>query len=243
VKRYGHYCPIAHALDLVGERWALLVVRELLDGPKRYTDLLAGMPGIGTNILASRLRDLEAGGVVRRTKLPPPAASTVYELTEYGRELDEALHALARWGARTLGPPVPDEELRAGWLVHAAEATFDPAAAQGLTESYEVRSGEEVVSLRVTDGRLDAAAGTRPGADAVIEAAPETVFRLVSGELAPEKAVACGEVRLEGEPAALGRFASLFTIDPRGHELQDRARAEGTTGRSPDSMGAASRTV
>ena len=103
-------------------------------------------------------------------------------------------------------------------------------------------SGEEVVSLRVTDGRLDAAAGTRPGADAVIEAAPETVFQLVSGELAPADAVACGEVRLEGEPAALGRFASLFTIEPRSHELQDRDHADGPTGRSPASLGAASRT-
>ena len=104
-KRYDQYCPVCHALGLVGERWALLVVRELLQGPKRYTDLLEGMPGIGTNILASRLRELEAGGVVQKRKLPPPAASTVYELTEYGKQLEEPLYALARWGARTLGPP------------------------------------------------------------------------------------------------------------------------------------------
>ncbi|HSC91194.1 MAG TPA: winged helix-turn-helix transcriptional regulator [Gaiellaceae bacterium] len=243
MKRYGHYCPIAHALDLVGERWALLVVRELLDGPKRYTDLLDGMPGIGTNILASRLRDLEAGGVVRRTKLPPPAASAVYELTEYGRELDEALHALARWGARTLGPPVPETELRAGWLVHAAEATFDPAAAVGLTESYEIRSGDEVVSLRVADGRLDAAAGSRPGADAVVEASPETVFRLVDGELSADEALASGAVRLEGDRTALARFASLFSLDPRGHEAQDRGGTAAATGRAPATAGAAARTT
>jgi DNA-binding HxlR family transcriptional regulator len=86
-KAFDQYCPIAHALSIVGERWSLLVVRELLKGPRRYTDLAGGLPGIGTNILASRLRDLEAGGVVQRRKLPPPAASTVYELTEYGAEL------------------------------------------------------------------------------------------------------------------------------------------------------------
>ena len=103
-KRFDQYCPMAHALSLVGERWALLVVRELLKGPKRYTDLAAGLPGIGTNILATRLRELEAGGVVRKRKLPPPAASTVYELTEYGAGLEEVIHALARWGARSLGP-------------------------------------------------------------------------------------------------------------------------------------------
>src|SRR3954463_11482268 len=97
-KRYDQFCPIAHALSLVGERWSLLIVRELLRGEKRYTDLAAGLPGIGTNILATRLRDLEAVGVVRRRKLPPPAASTVYELTDYGADLEETIHSLARWG-------------------------------------------------------------------------------------------------------------------------------------------------
>ena len=129
-KRYSQYCPIAHALELVGDRWALLVVRELIDGPKRYTDLLERLPGIGTNILAARLRALESGDVVRKRKLPPPAASTVYELTEYGAELEEAMFALARWGARSLGPPEMDEQLVPGWSVNAVRATFDPAAAR-----------------------------------------------------------------------------------------------------------------
>ena len=105
VKRYHQYCPVAHALDLIGDRWALLIVRELMLGQRRYTDLADALPGIGTNILAGRLRHLEGAGVVRRTKLPPPAAVTVYELTAEGRELDGVLHALARWGARTMGAP------------------------------------------------------------------------------------------------------------------------------------------
>ena len=121
-KRYDQYCPVCHALGLVGERWALLVVRELLKGPKRYTDLLEGLPGVGTNILAARLRELEAGGIVRKRKLPPPAASTVYELTEYGQELEEPLYALARWGARSLGPPGKKDHLYPDWGLDAFAA-------------------------------------------------------------------------------------------------------------------------
>ena len=104
-KHYDQYCPVAHALGLVGERWSLLIVRELLQGPKRYTDLGACLPGIGTNILAARLRDLEASGLVAKRTLPPPAASRVYELTDYGRQLKSVMRELALWGARSLGPP------------------------------------------------------------------------------------------------------------------------------------------
>src|SRR5918992_3937980 len=130
-KRFDQYCPVAHALSLVGERWALLVVRELLNGPKRYTDLAAGLPGIGTNILAARLRALEDAGVVRRRRLPPPAASAVYELTEYGAGLDEVVYALARWGARSLPPPAAGEPLDPDWGVLACAALFNPEAARG----------------------------------------------------------------------------------------------------------------
>ena len=122
-KHYGQYCPVAHALELVGERWSLLVVRELLGGPKRYTDLAGALPGIGTNILANRLRDLEAAGVVEKRRLPPPAAANVYALTEYGEELREPLYALGRWGARSLGPPKAEDNLAPGWLVNAVRAT------------------------------------------------------------------------------------------------------------------------
>src|ERR1700730_14711310 len=116
-KHYDQYCPVAHALDVVGDRWALLVVRELTKGPKRYTDLAEGLPGIGTNILAARLRDLEAAGVATKKTLPPPADSRVYELTDYGRELKPVMRELALWGARSLGPPTADDELLPGWLV------------------------------------------------------------------------------------------------------------------------------
>ena len=126
MRKFEQYCPMAHALSLVGERWSLLVVRELLHGPKRYTDLAHGMPGIGTNILAARLKDLEQVGVVRKRKLPPPTPATVYELTEYGHGLNEAMYALARWGARSLGPPGPGDELYPEWGVNALPALFNP---------------------------------------------------------------------------------------------------------------------
>ena len=116
MRKFDQYCPVAHALSLVGERWSLLIVRELLHGPKRYTDLTHGLPGIGTNILAARLRDLEESGVVRKRTLPPPAASTVYELTDYGRALEGPLLALGRWGALSIGERQDGQSLRSEWL-------------------------------------------------------------------------------------------------------------------------------
>ena len=143
-KRYDQYCPIAHALGLVGERWALLIVRELVGGPKRYTDLAANLPGIGTNILAARLKDLEHGGVVAKRRLPPPAASQVYELTPYGAGLKAVVRELALWGIRSLGPPESEDEMPPGWLRSALDTVFAPAAPAGR---FEFRIGDEVASL------------------------------------------------------------------------------------------------
>jgi DNA-binding HxlR family transcriptional regulator len=144
VKRYDQYCPVAHALELVGERWSLLVVRELLHGPRRYTDLAANLPKIGTNILASRLKDLEACGVVTKRRLPPPAASQVYELTPYGLALKPLMRELAVWGLRSLGPPGPDDELAEGWLESALDVVFAPGAPPG---SFEFRISGEIASI------------------------------------------------------------------------------------------------
>jgi DNA-binding HxlR family transcriptional regulator len=144
-KCYDQYCPMAHALDLVGERWSLLIVRELLEEDKlRYSDLHARLPGCGTNILAARLKTLEQGGVVRRRKLEPPAGSWVYELTEYGLGLREVLHVLAHWGARSLGPPLARDDLDAGWL-HGALRIALPSHCSGAR--LEFRIGEEHASL------------------------------------------------------------------------------------------------
>jgi DNA-binding HxlR family transcriptional regulator len=215
-KRFDQYCPVAHALCLVGERWSLLVVRELLHGPKRYTDLVAGLPGIGTNILATRLRDLEEAGVVHKRKLPPPAASSVYELTEYGTELEEAVHALARWGARSLGPPGPDDELYPEWGVNAFPALFDPEAARGLTETYVLRIGADVFTARLENGHLRAEQGAAEDADLDAAMDMETFFALASGELQPRTAITEGRVELAaGKPAKLERCFKVFSIAPR----------------------------
>ena len=168
-RRYDQYCPVAHALGLVGERWSLLVVLELMHGPKRYTDLVAQLPGIGTNILAARLRDLERGGVVAKRQLPPPAASRVYELTEYGRGLRPAIRELALWGARSLGPPTDEEELFPGWLENALDTVLAPLAPPGR---FEFRIGDEVACL--IDG--EAQGGSIEEPDVVIEGNPEALY-------------------------------------------------------------------
>jgi DNA-binding HxlR family transcriptional regulator len=168
-KRYDQYCPVAHALGLVGERWALLIVRELLHGPQRYTDLTASLPKIGTNILSSRLKDLEACGIVAKRRLPPPAASQVYELTEYGQALKPVIRELAVWGIRSLGPPSLDEAPAPHWLEHALETVFAPVAQTG---SFEFRVGDEVASL--SDG--EARPGSLDGADVVVNAPDPAAF-------------------------------------------------------------------
>jgi DNA-binding HxlR family transcriptional regulator len=170
-KRYEQYCPVAHALGLVGERWALLLVLELMRGPKRYTDLAEHLPGIGTNILASRLRDLEAGGIVAKRRLPPPAASQVYELTDYGRGLRTVIRELALWGARSLGPPTAEDELFPGWLENALDTVLAPIAPPGR---FEFRVAGEVASL--VDGEAQPGSVEQP--DVVVEGDPEGVYHM-----------------------------------------------------------------
>jgi DNA-binding HxlR family transcriptional regulator len=170
-KRYDLYCPVAHALRLVGERWALLLVVELMSGPKRYTDLAEALPGIGTNILADRLRDLEAGGIIEKRKLPPPAASRVYELTEYGEALKPTIRELALWGARSLGPPTDADELFPGWLRNALDMVLAPIAPPG---SFEFRVGEEVASL--VDG--ETLSGPVEDPDVVIEGSADGLYHM-----------------------------------------------------------------
>ena len=224
-KRFDQYCPVAHALSLVGERWALLIVRELLKGPGRYTDLAAGLPGIGTNILAARLRELEGAGVVHRRKLPPPAASTVYELTDYGAGLEEVMHALARWGARTLGLPRRDDDLEPGWGLNAFPALFYPERARGLTETYVVRVDDDAFTIRLDDGRLDTELGAAEDAELDIATDMATFFALASGDLSPQAALEDGRIRLEGDPETLARCFRIFSFAPR---LATPAHASGS---------------
>jgi DNA-binding HxlR family transcriptional regulator len=170
-KHYDQYCPIAHALDLVGERWSLLIVRELLTGPKRYTDLAASLPRIGTNILSARLKELERCGIVSKRRLPPPTPAQVYELTPYGTALKAVVRQLALWGLRSIGPPAEDDELAPGWLQNALDVVFAPMAGPG---SFEFRIGGEVASL--VDG--EAQPGPAEDPDVVLEAETRDFYLL-----------------------------------------------------------------
>jgi DNA-binding HxlR family transcriptional regulator len=211
-RAYGQYCGFARALEVVGERWALLVVRDLLVGPKRFTDLLHGLPGIPSNVLTARLKELEHAGVARRRVLPRPARAVVYELTEYGLELEPVVVELGRWGAKNLGDPRPDETITLDSLITALRTTFRPDAARKLSADYELRVGEIVLHARVDRGKVRVAAGALPGAQLVIEAGPG-IRALMAGELTPAAAVESGVVRLSGDATLLQRFAEIFRID------------------------------
>ena len=170
-KRYDQYCAIAHALELVGERWSLLIVRELLTGPKRYTDLAGSLPRIGTNVLAARLKELEAGGILTKRRLPPPTPAQVYELTPYGESLRPVMRELALWGILSLGAPEDDDEFAPGWLQGALDTVFAPMAPDG---SFEFRIGDEVAAL--VDGA--ARVGGVEQADVVVESDRKSFYYL-----------------------------------------------------------------
>lgn len=210
-RSYGEACRLASALDLVGERWALLVVRELLLGPKRFTDLRAGLPTASTNILSERLRELEQGGVVRRRKLPPPAGSSVYELTEWGEELEPVVTKLGAWGARS---PLPPEHTRIGVdsIVLALRSLFDPAAAGEADASYELRLDGERFHVEIGGGSLELGRGPAESPAAAIETEPGTLAAVLTGQLELGAAVESGAVKLEGSRREASRFLRLFPM-------------------------------
>jgi len=212
-RAYEQHCSLAHALDLVGERWTLLIVRELLAGPRRYTDLRDGLVGVPTNVLAARLREMEGNELVRRRRLDPPAASVVvYELTDEGASLGDAVVELARWGMRTLPTTTHGRPFRALWLMLALRASFDAAAAVGVSESYEFDvEGDGVVRFEVADGEGRAHMG--PAIDPVVRIAAdaETLVALTAGDLAGVDAGARGaRIRIEGDSAALERMRRIL---------------------------------
>jgi DNA-binding HxlR family transcriptional regulator/putative sterol carrier protein len=210
-RSYGEACRFAHALDLVGERWALLVVRELLLGPKRFTDLRTGLPNASTNILAERLRDLEAGAVVRKRRLPPPAGASVYELTEWGRELEPIVTRLGAWGARSPHPPDttvigPDS------IVLALRSLFDPEAAGEASLTYEIRLGADVFHVVVAGGEIELLRGAAEAPDGAIETDPGTLAALISGQLPLDQALGAGDAAVEGGKRTAARFLRFFPM-------------------------------
>ncbi len=212
VKRsYGQYCAVARALDLVGERWTLLIVRELLVGPRRYTDLLEGLPGIGTNLLALRLRELEKAELVQRRTLPPPGVATVYELTELGEGLREPVLALGRWGGRFLAERRDRDERRPAWYVLSMEATFDVALAAGGDVAYELRVDGEVFHVEVRDGTASFGQSSRRVPDVILATDVDTFVLALSGEVRPGAALTSGDLELlVGEREQVERLFRMF---------------------------------
>ncbi|WP_326566207.1 helix-turn-helix domain-containing protein [Amycolatopsis rhabdoformis] len=205
---FGQYCGLGRALELVGERWALLIIRDLAIHPRRYTDLLEGLPGIPSNVLATRLKELEQSGIAERQIAPAPSRGVVYVLTPLGRELEPAIHALGRWGATQLGEPRPGEIVTAEALTTSLRAAFDPDRATGLNASWEIHAPDFVVHAVVTEGKLDAGIGPAPEKPGVvITFRPENLPSYV--ELV--QAIKCGLVTIKGPRKLLDTFTRVFT--------------------------------
>ena len=204
---YFDGCPSAHALDLIGDRWALLVVRELLLGPKRFTDLRHGLPRISPNVLSRRLHDLEVAGVLARRMLPPPAPAAVYELTERGLELELVLNAIGRWGARS--PLLPDSDtVGVDTFVLGLRSRYDPRAAEGLDARYELRIEQEAFEFHVQDGQLTVRRGASSQPDAIIAVDPAAMAAVGRGASPiPDALSTCAGATDDD----VVRFAALFS--------------------------------
>jgi DNA-binding HxlR family transcriptional regulator/putative sterol carrier protein len=209
-RSYNQYCAVARAMDVVGERWTLLIVRELLTGPKRFKDLLKGLPGIGTNLLTARLKDLEGYGVVRRATLPPPAASRVYELTELGRSLEPVVMGLARWGLEFLGASREEDDRQPAWAMVALKSVLKSEATGETRESYEFRVDDEVFHAWIADSETDVQQGSAPDPDLVVRSDTQTLLAMAAGRIEPTEAVASGAIRIEGDQAARERCTKML---------------------------------
>jgi DNA-binding HxlR family transcriptional regulator len=212
-RTYNDRCGVARALDVVGERWALLVVRELLLGPKRFTDLRAGLPGISPDVLAQRLKELEESGVVARRKLPPPAASRVYELTERGEELEPILIQLGRWGSVA---PMPEGEPRmnADALLLALKTEFSPGRAGDRSLGVELRLNGEDYGVHIAHGGIYTRRGPTAHSDATIETDPATLAQVLWHGRSLAKAERSGDLKVSGSRQAVKRFLGLFPLVP-----------------------------
>jgi DNA-binding HxlR family transcriptional regulator len=216
MRSYNQFCAVAKSLDVVGERWTLLIVRELLlRGPSRYTDLRNGLPGIATNLLGDRLQDLEKAGVVAREDAPPPVATTLFSLTDRGRELASVVYALGRWGLPLMGTQGPDDVFESHWLTMPVELFLedhDPKADPVVIEletaddqsSFLKVGGDEIKVLYRYDGDVDA----------TVTGDPQMVLRLLSGKISVSQARRHG-LRIKGSAAALTR---VLPVADRGHD-------------------------
>ncbi|HEX8194102.1 MAG TPA: winged helix-turn-helix transcriptional regulator [Allosphingosinicella sp.] len=213
-RRYDDACGAAHALDLVGERWALLVIRELMLGPKRFGDLRADLPGISANVLTQRLEGLEAAGVLNRRKLPPPASTQVYELTPWGYEAEPIFQVLGRWAARSPAhdPTLP---LSANSLMLSFRTMVDPARIANVRATIGFRLGREDFVVRIDRGEVTAERSEVVGADLVFTGPPPAMAAAVYGKIPFESLEAEGALRIEGDRGLAQRFTEWFVLPPK----------------------------
>jgi DNA-binding HxlR family transcriptional regulator len=213
-RHYEDACATAHALDLVGERWALLVMRELMFGPKRFGDLRESLPGISANVLTQRLEGLEAAGILGRRKLPPPASTQVYQLTEWGYESEPIFQALGRWAARS---PMHDPTLpfSAASFLLSLRTMLDPERAEGLDARIGFRLGEETFLAHLAEGRIEIGRSALDGADLIFTGTPPVLAGAIYGGQPLEALEQAGALQVEGDRALARRFVGLFPLPPK----------------------------
>src|SRR5918999_2523275 len=219
-QHYDQFCALARALDSVGNRWTLLIVRELAPGPRRFTDLIDGLPGISRKLLTERLRALERDGIIARRELPPPAARQVYELTDDGRDLAHAMGPLIAWGARRVGDRTPTETFRARWLAVAMAALADRGAAKGVSETYQYLVGDSAFHFTVDDGSIQLHDGRAQEPAVVLTTDEETWADIASGKITTSSAVAKGALTVAGDPQAAKRLGRIFSRNPMFAQAQ-----------------------
>jgi DNA-binding HxlR family transcriptional regulator len=206
MRTYGQYCSVAKALDVVGDRWTLLIIRELLtQGPCRYTDLKDGLPGIATNLLADRLRDLEQAGLIRREEAAPPVATTLFHLTEAGAELKPVLNALGGWGLRYMTRPADSDEFRSHWLTFPVGLFLHDRDPAGPPLSIELRTTGRPAVIEVSGGAVRTRLGTTPDPDLILQGTPRIILGLLSAHLTPAEAQDLG-LEISGDAAVLRRL-------------------------------------
>jgi DNA-binding HxlR family transcriptional regulator len=209
---YEEICGLARGLDVVGERWTLLIARELLYGPRRFTDLLGGLPGIPPSLLSRRLKEMQAAGIISKTVLPPPAASMVYQLTEAGKALEQILYALGRWGAQFGRTPRPSDAVRPEWIVFALHSIFRPDAANGAHVTAELHLPEGTFHLDVNHGALTTGLGSRARSDLVLTGERALVLGVLMGRLTLREATLEGKIKIQGDRKVLQRFLKMFGV-------------------------------
>lgn len=211
-RSYSDACGVARALDTMGERWALMIVRELLLGPKRFSDIRHGLPTLSPDVLTQRLRDLEESGVLVRRTLPPPAASQVYELTPKGLALEPVLIELGRWGGANAAPPTEDMSMSLDAHLVSLRTLFDPERAGDMDATIQLRIEEQPFRVAIGGGEIVVERGEAAAPDATLTTDAATLLSLTHGPNSPQDVVAAGDARIDGDGDLVATFVTLFPL-------------------------------